>query len=71
MIYASYGILNNFCLYDDMDDIEKNPAMLEEFKSIAYINVRKLPGYRTSNNGVIGSAYQQHKAILHKANSRL
>lgn len=66
MIYTSFGILNSFCLWDDMDDIEKDPTMLDALKSIAYINVKKLPGFRTSNRKVIEYAYQQHKEILLK-----
>ncbi len=66
MIYTSWGILNDFCLWDDMDNVERDPTMLDALKSIAYINVKKLPGYTTSHRTVIEYAYQQHKEILLK-----
>lgn len=66
MIYASWGILNNFCLWKDMTDVEEDTSMLEILKSIAYINVKKLPGYTESPYSVIKNAYLQHKDILNK-----
>jgi hypothetical protein len=66
MIYTSWGILNDFCLWDDMDNVERAPTMLDALKSIAYINVKKLPGYTTSHHTVIEYAYHQHKEILLK-----
>jgi hypothetical protein len=66
MIYASWGILNDFCLWNDMDNVENDPTMLDALKSVAYINVKKLPGYTTSHNTVIEHAYEQHKEILLK-----
>ncbi|MCW3091747.1 MAG: hypothetical protein JWP81_2816 [Ferruginibacter sp.] len=66
MIYASWGILNNFCLWDDMNDVSKDPTMLEALKSIAYINVKKLPGYKASYYKTINDAYAKHKDILLK-----
>jgi 3'-phosphoadenosine 5'-phosphosulfate (PAPS) 3'-phosphatase len=64
MIYTCWGILNGFCLWNDMEHVENDPTMLEALKSIAYINVKKLPGNTTSRNNVIEDAYQQHKGIL-------
>jgi hypothetical protein len=66
MLYTSWGILNNFCLWDDMDDAEKVPSMVEALKSIAYINVKKIPGHKSSYYKVIHEAYNQHKDILLK-----
>jgi len=66
MIYTSWSILNDFCLWDYMDNVEDNPTMLEAFKSIAYINIKKLPGYTSSSSSVIKNAYQLYKDILLK-----
>ena len=66
MIYTTYGILNDFCLYDEMEYVEKDPSILDAFKSIGYINVKKLPGMKMSSNDVIARAYQQYKEILHR-----
>lgn len=66
IIYSSWGILNNFCLFDDMDDVENSPEMLDAFKSIAYINIKKTPGGTTSNTKTIQFAYEMHKNLLLK-----
>lgn len=66
MIYTSWGILNDFCLWNDMDYVKNNSSMLNALKSVAYINVKKLPGYTKSNNQVIEKAYHQYKEILLK-----
>lgn len=66
MIYTSWGILNNFCLWNDMNDVAKDPSMLEALKSIAYINVKKLPGHKASYYKTINEAYAKHKDILLK-----
>lgn len=66
MIYTTWGILNDFCQYEDMKDVEDEPTMIDALKSIAYINVKKLPGRTTSNPSEIENAYAQHHEILHK-----
>ena len=66
MIYTTWGILNNFCLWENMKDVNNDPTMLNALKSIAYINVKKLPGYTTSNPAEIEDVYQLHKEILLK-----
>lgn len=66
MIYSSWGILNNFCLFDDMDNVEDNSSMLDALKSIAYINIKKLPGYKSTHPSVCNDAYKSYKEILLK-----
>jgi len=66
MLYTSWGILNNFCLWNDMGNVEKDISMMEALKSIAYINVKKIPGHKSSYYKVIQDAYDQHKNILLK-----
>jgi hypothetical protein len=66
MIYATWGIFNDFCLWDNMNDVENDPSMLTVLKNIAYINVKKLPGRKTSNNSEIANAYRLYNRILLK-----
>jgi hypothetical protein len=66
IIYSSWGILNNFCLFDDMNNIEVQPSMVEILNSIAYINVKKTPGGTTSDNRTIQRDYDTHKEIILK-----
>jgi hypothetical protein len=66
MIYATWGIFNDFCLWDIMHDVENDPTMLKVLKSIAYINVKKIPGRKTSNNSEISNAYRLYNRILLK-----
>jgi hypothetical protein len=67
IIYVSYGILNKFLEYDDMDFIRNKPSMTEIVRNIAVVNVKKLPGFtRTNDFGPIAAAYNKHKRLLHK-----
>jgi hypothetical protein len=66
MIYTSWGILNNFCRWIDMENIEDDPTMLEALKSIALINIKKTPGFKTSDKKIIKESYFQNKEILLK-----
>jgi hypothetical protein len=67
IIYVSYGILNNFLQYIDMDYIRDDLSMVEAIRQIAFINVKKLPGFtRTDDFGIIRESYNKHKSILHK-----
>ena len=67
VIYVSYGILNSFRDYNDMDYIRDDQTMADVIKQIAVINVKKLPGLKqTKNFGPIKSAYLKHKELLHK-----
>jgi hypothetical protein len=67
IIYVSYGILNNFLLWDDMDYIKNNQTMADIVRNIAVINVKKLPGFkRTYDFGPIRNAYNNNKELLHK-----
>lgn len=66
MIYSSWGILNNFCLFGDMDNVEDDPSMLNALKSVAYINVQKLPGYKHTHPSICNNAYKTYKEILLK-----
>lgn len=66
IIYCSYGILNNFLKWDDMDYIRNKPEMCNVINSIAIINVNKEPSktgtYTLSKN--LDEAFSQSKPII-------
>ena len=64
IIYVTYAILNEFVLFDNMDDIEKLPEMAHILRKIAFINVQKFPAGTTTNNSDIQKAYKEHSEIL-------
>lgn len=66
IIYVSYGILNNFMLFEEMDYISDDESMADVVKDIAVINVKKLPGYTHTHDSIIRNAYNQHKDVLLK-----
>lgn len=67
IIYVTYGILNDFMSYESMDYIRDDESMAEIIRSVAVINVRKLPGFtRTYDYSSICTAYNEHKDILLK-----
>jgi len=66
IIYTSYGILNDFQQYDQMSFIRNDKSMAEIIRSVAVINVKKLPGFTRTNDDIICSAYQKHRDILLK-----
>lgn len=67
IIYTSFGLLNDFIQYDSMDYIRDDKSMAEIIRSVAVINVKKLPGFtRTYDYGIICNAYNKNKAILLK-----
>ncbi len=66
LIYATYGILNDFTKYEKMDYIRNKKEMAEIIRQIAFINVKKIIGHTTSNNSIIEKAYFDFKELLHK-----
>jgi hypothetical protein len=65
MIYASYGILNNFTLWKEMPSVT-NDEVFDVIKCIAYINIKKIPGGVSSNESMISKAYQENQQLLLK-----
>lgn len=55
--YVMYGFNHNL-KWEDMDYIRDNHAMIDEMKSIAYINLSKMPAYKSSNINVIDYNYK-------------
>ncbi|NOZ35913.1 MAG: hypothetical protein GXO80_11520 [Chlorobi bacterium] len=66
IIYASYGILNGFKLWDDIDYISENHDIIDVLQEIAFININKLPGENTSNDSKIQEAFNKFKEIIEK-----
>lgn len=64
LMYISCGILNNFCLWSDMDDVQDDfEAMNSYLYKVAYINISKLPALnppRTNFSDIV-SAYNKDK----------
>lgn len=67
IIYVTYGLLNDFMLYESMDYLRDDESMAEIIRSVAVINIKKLPGFtRTYDYGSICNAYNKHKDVLLK-----
>jgi hypothetical protein len=66
IVYASWGILNDFAKYDDMDYIRDKPEMVSILRKIAFINIQKIAAESTSKNSLIEKSYNQHRNILLK-----
>ena len=64
MIYTTWSILNNFPKWNKMEDIENVPDMITAIKSIGYINVKKIPGFKASSSAVISDNYNKFKELL-------
>lgn len=62
IIYTMYGYLNGL-KYDDMDYIRDNTDMAKVLQKIAYLNVSKMPGRRTSYEYNMRQLYEQWKTI--------
>jgi hypothetical protein len=63
-IYVTYGIINNFINYSEMDDINDAPEMVQCLKHIAIININKMPSGHTSNEADIARKYAHFKPVL-------
>jgi hypothetical protein len=64
LIYISYGILNDFCAWDDMDNVQDNfDEMNSYLYKVAHINISKLPSLNTTrtNFSDIVNAYNKDK----------
>ena len=65
IIYSLFGIRNHK-LYGDSDVpyIHDDKSMVDLLKDIAYINIDKMPGYRTTSDAELAEAYEQWKDIV-------
>ena len=63
IVYSLVGIREHK-QYNDMPYIRDDKLMLEVLKDIAYINVNKMPGYKTTPDAELTEAYEQWKDII-------
>jgi hypothetical protein len=63
-IYTTYGIINNFIDYSEMDYICDDPEMVQCLSHIAVINVNKTPASTTSSDANIARKYKHFKPVL-------
>ncbi len=64
IIYIMYSVFNEFPLWDDMENIEKDDSMIDALKKMAIMNVQKFPADTSTDNADISEAYRQHSQIL-------
>jgi hypothetical protein len=68
VIYSTYGIQQDFQLWDEMPYIRDYPVMCDVVRDIAIVNTQKLPavGVTKTHHSVIERSYNKHKDLLHK-----
>lgn len=65
VIYVMYGLLNNLS-YEQMDYVRNNPEMGVILRSVAWINLSKMPGH-TNSGGEFANYYHNYwKPIVKK-----
>jgi len=64
IIYTSYGILNNYIKWECIESTYHNQSVIDILKSIAIINIKKIPGSSSSNMAIIKDFYIKHKNII-------
>ena len=62
--YVNYGIWTGVHDWNDMPWLRDCEEMRNGIKKIAYINLSKLPGLKTSPRDRIVEAYQKHRGII-------
>ncbi len=65
IIYTLFGLYNNIS-YARMDYIRNNPSMADVMKTIAYINVGKMPAYIVSNDAEMFKHFEEWEDIITK-----
>lgn len=71
IIYISYGIMNNFMKWSDLDYIRENHKMCDVVKNVAFINSQKLPSKnvtRTDINDLIESISKNSDLLKRQVN---
>lgn len=64
IIYTTFGILNNFMLYDNMEFIDKDSTIVSILKNTAFLNINKLAGESKSNDTELRRIFSLNKDIL-------
>lgn len=60
VVYVSYGILNDFVLWDDIPFIRNKPEIAKELSKVAWVNIQKLPSI-TAQKTEIGNIYEGYR----------
>lgn len=63
MTYITYGYRHN-SYWGDLPAIRNNKSMLNELKSVAYINISKMPGHKNTSDFEAASYYSLWKEII-------
>ena len=66
IIYSTFGILNDFTSWNDIDDFRDNHDLIDVLQNIALINIRKLSGNSSSNDKEIKNTYIANKSLILK-----
>jgi len=65
LVYATYGILDGYKLYNKTPNRYEHPEMCEVLSKIAYININKLSGAGPlTNNNALAKKFQENKELL-------
>ena len=64
IIYVSHGIFKRLPTWDSMPYISDQPDMAIVLRSIAFINVKKLPGLSRANNDEVLAAYLASRDLI-------
>ncbi len=57
IVYSSYGILNDFVLWDDIPTINNEHSIVKALDYIAWVNINKLPSV-TETITIIGNIHE-------------
>ncbi len=66
VIYSTYSILNDLIVWDKIPYMKDDSDLIDILKSIAIINIKKLPASSQSKDNEIQDAYNQYKSIILK-----
>jgi hypothetical protein len=66
IVYATYGILNDFVLWNDMEYLRKKPSMTEAIRDMAYLNSLKMPAVNVTRTDMrtVHASFGATKDIL-------
>lgn len=64
MAYITYSVFNGFPAYDEMDYATNNPAIGNSLGRIAFINIKKLPGGKSSYEPEIAAHHRKNRSLL-------
>ncbi len=66
MAYVTYAVFNGYISEHEVPYVTADTAVANSLKRIAYINVSKMPGEKTSDAGFIAHQYQRNRSVLLK-----